>query len=200
MFSGIIETQTPVLDFKKQGEVFSLTVEKPQSFNDIQVGDSISNDGVCLTVDQFDEKNINFVVGIETLRVTSWSTRLKPGTSFVNLERSLKLGDRMHGHLVTGHVDGVATVSKVEKIDQVMNLELTLPKNLVPYIWPKGSVALNGVSLTVNSVKEDVASFHLIPETMKRTNLSKLKPGDLVNVEVDNIARGLVWRADRENA
>ena len=193
MFSGIIESNTSVLNFIPDGEIYKLVVRRPDQYDDLNPGDSISNDGVCLTVESFDEECVEFAVGLETLKVTGWNNRLKAGSK-LNLERSLRFGDRVHGHLVTGHVDGTAVVRKAEIIESVMNLDIELSKGLEQFVWPKGSIAINGVSLTVNAVTGRMVSVHLIPETLKRTNLAELKVEQVVNIEVDNMARGLVWK------
>jgi riboflavin synthase len=169
----------------------------------LSIGDSVANDGVCLTVEAFDEKTIQFALAAETLAVTNWNSNVtdeKRGAAglvgrFVNLERSLRMGDRIHGHLVSGHVDRAARVVRVEDTgpeeNRVRIIDVEIPKDLRAMVWKKGSWALNGVSLTVNSVDHGIASHCLIPETLARTNLGSLKKDDLVNIEVDVFARAL---------
>lgn len=199
MFSGIIESTARVLETRERDGVLELTLERPPAFADVALGDSIAVDGVCLTVERFDSASLQFALGTETLRVTGWSaTRLKSRVR--NLERSIRMGDRIHGHLVTGHVDAQTTIAAAERHGENLRLVIRIPASLRPYVWSKGSVAVNGVSLTVNQVvadsETDTFAVGLIPETLKRTNLGALETGDLVNLEVDNMARGLVRQAE----
>ena len=195
MFSGIIESTARVTSARERDEVLELTIERPAGFDDVTLGDSIAVDGVCLTVERFDHASLQFALGAETLRVTGWSIpRLTQNPR--NLERSLRMGDRIHGHLVTGHVDAQASVASADRQGENLKLVIQTPAALRPYVWSKGSVAINGVSLTVNRVTRETFAVGLIPETLKRTNLGDLKAGDLINLEVDNMARGLVHQAE----
>jgi riboflavin synthase len=198
MFSGIIETEVEVLKFQDEGSIFRLWIRRPDSFDDLHVGDSICVDGVCLTVESFTESELLFAVGPETLKITDWPARLKPGCP-VNVERSLRWGDRVHGHLVTGHVDAVGEISSVERRGDSLLLQVMVPPPVRNLVWKKGSLAVNGVSLTVNSVESDQASFCLIPETLRRTNLGELKKGQVVNLEADWMARFLARQRQLEN-
>lgn len=191
MFSGIVETTSRVLKAELQGDVLRIHIEKPINFSDLKSGDSISTDGVCLTLEAQEPQTLQFALGPETLRVTGWTAdRVKDRV--VNLERSLRLGDRIHGHLVTGHVDARSKVMRVENQGETTTMWIEIPESIKALVWPKGSVTLNGVSLTLNAVGESEFSVGLIPETLKRTNLGTLRVGDAVNVEADNMARGLV--------
>lgn len=191
MFSGIVETTARVLHAESHSGVVRISVEKPNTFNDLSIGDSVSVDGVCLTVETFNDRQMTFALGSETLQVTGWIAASLPGR-VVNLERSLRLGDRVHGHLVTGHVDTRAQVLDARAEGEGLFVRIAVPESLAAYIWPKGSVTVNGASLTINDVKLDSFTVGLIPETLKRTNLKTLNPGVVVNLEVDNMARGLV--------
>lgn len=191
MFSGIVEKLSQIKEVSDGNESVTIQVERPSSFTDIKVGDSIAHNGVCLTVESFNDSTMQFTLGLETLKVTGWSREDLLGRP-INIERSLKFGDRVHGHIVLGHVDFMATVNTVEKLGDNMILTIELPSDYRAYIWPKGSVAVNGVSLTINKVSESTFCVGLIPETLKITNLSLLKAGDLVTVEIDNNARGLI--------
>lgn len=198
MFSGIIETTSRVLRADNYDGVVRINVEKPQEFKDLNVGDSIAVDGICLTVETFDSKIISFALGPETLKVTGWTTS-NVTDRVVNLERSLRLGDRIHGHLVTGHVDSLAKVWEAERQGEGLFLRINIPQSLIPFVWPKGSVTINGVSLTINQVSDGTFTVGLIPETLKRTNLGSLQVGSMVNLEADNLARGLVhWTTLKE--
>lgn len=198
MFSGIVEEKSKIVRVAEliPGRLVRVWVERPASFNDLELGDSVANDGVCLTVEAVDDKTIQFAVAAETLLVTNWQRAVSHGPQSlvgytVNLERSLRFGDRIHGHFVSGHVDAAAKVVRVESFGETRTVDVEIPAALRPMVWKKGSWALNGVSLTVNSVDGGVASHGLIPETLLRTNLGSLQQGDLVNVEVDGFARSI---------
>ncbi len=192
MFSGIVEALSPVKSARAQGNLVFIEVTRPPDFTDIKNGDSIATNGVCLTVEKFDDQTLSFALGAETLAVTGWiESQLKTAT--VNLERSLRMGDRIHGHMVSGHVDGVGKVIAIRDDGGSVLLDIQTPLPLLRYVWKKGSWAVNGVSLTINSVNDDGVVGHcLIPETIKRTNLGGLKVGDQVNLEVDMMARGMI--------
>jgi riboflavin synthase len=202
MFAGIVETTARVLSAQYNGPLLNLTVERPGMFDDLSSGDSICTDGVCLTLEDFNANRMQFALGPETLRVTEWTPTGVMGR-VVNLERSLRLNDRVHGHLVIGHVDTTGNIVEVIRNGDTQMMEILIPSSLKPYIWPKGSIAINGVSLTVNlcSPVDHKFTVGLIPETLRRTNLGQLKPGDRVNLEVDNLARGLVhWASENVQA
>ncbi len=191
MFSGIVETTADVTETWMDGGVLRIKLNKPSDFNDISVGDSIACNGVCLTVEDFDDSFLQFAIAAETLQVTGWSGE-KLLNSSLNLERSLRFGDRVHGHMVTGHVDEMGQVKRFEEVNGSWMLDVSHSEKISPLIWKKGSVAINGVSLTVNAADAGGFSVCLIPETIKRTNLKNLSLGDAVTVEADNMARGLI--------
>lgn len=190
MFSGIVESVMPIVSSLELANVYRIKVKKPSEFNDINLGDSIACDGVCLTVEAFDEDTITFALAAETIRILQWNPQSWIGKRF-NLERSLRFGDRIHGHLVTGHVDSLGDVTRAELDGESFFLDVKVQKSILPYVWKKGSVTLNGVSLTVNELTNDLVSVCLIPETLKRTNLGDLKVGSRVNVEPDYLARAI---------
>lgn len=198
MFSGIIETTAQIqrIEVVQAGSLMRVWIARPPSFNDIHIGDSIAVDGVCLTVEVATPELLQFAIAKETLDVTGWGVAGAGRVEFVwgrhvNLERSLKFGDRIHGHMVAGHVDRSVRVLDVKRDGDMLILKVEIPEDLRPMVWKKGSWAVNGVSLTVNSVEGGVAEHCLIPETLARTNLSGLKVGDFVNVEVDSMARAI---------
>jgi riboflavin synthase len=191
VFSGIIETTARVLECRERDGVLEVTVERPAAIKDLGIGDSVAVDGVCLTIERFDDRSMQFALGAETLRVTGWTAdRLTEAPR--NLESSLRFGDRVHGHLVTGHVDAQSTVNHTEPLGEGLRIVIDTPASLKPYVWSKGSIAVNGVSLTINAVTDTTFAVGLIPETLKRTNLGTLGAGSMVNLEIDNFARGLV--------
>lgn len=197
MFSGIIETHSSIVNVSSKAGLIVLTIKKPSIFNDLNVGDSIAVDGVCLTLEAFDSETMSFSVGPETLRVTGW-TEAGVLNRVVNLERSLRLMDRVHGHLVTGHVDVSARVIEAQSEGEALKLTIEIPEKFRPYFWAKGSVAVNGVSLTINQVTADFFTVGLIPETLKRTNLKLLKAGDRLNLEIDNMSRAFIRQMELE--
>ena len=191
MFSGIVEARARVCQATQKPNLVQITVERPVGFDDIRLGDSVCTNGVCLTVEAFDDRTMQFALGAETLKVTGWSADTL-GDMHVNLERSMRLGDRIHGHLVSGHVDAMGLICKIEPAGGSVFIDIEVPARLAPYIWKKGSWSMNGVSLTVNSIENNRVQVCLIPETLKRTNLGALKVGDPVTIEVDTVARGLI--------
>ena len=181
MFTGIVEQTGRVLKIYKS-DVLKLIIQRPVAFDDLKTGDSLSVDGVCLTIEHLTDKEIGFFVSKETLKTTK-SYILK---KHVNLERSVKYGDRLHGHLMTGHVHGAGTITKAKIDGQTLDLVIKLPKN-IGKIDNKSSISINGVSLTVNAIKENYIHLHIIPETFNKTNLKYLKKDDLVNIEPDSL-------------
>ncbi len=191
MFSGIVETTSAVVDSREESGVVRIFIEKPNNFKDLKAGDSIAVNGVCLTLEECGGDRMRFALGPETLKVTGWTHPSVVGR-VVNLERSLRLGDRIHGHLVLGHVDDIGRITRIDQQSEGgTRLSVEFPDSLAPFLWPKGSVTINGVSLTLNVVEGNLLQVGLIPETLKRTTLGLLKLGDSVNIEIDNMARGL---------
>ncbi|AHI06729.1 riboflavin synthase subunit alpha [Bdellovibrio bacteriovorus W] len=190
MFSGIVESVMPILSSEELSHAYRIKVKKPNEFDDIKLGDSIACDGVCLTVEAFDQETLTFTLAAETIKVLQWTPESWLGKK-LNLERSLRFGDRIHGHLVTGHVDSLGKILRAELQGESFFLDVQVQSTILPYVWKKGSVTLNGVSLTVNELVKDVVSVCLIPETLKRTNLGDLKVGSTINVEPDYMARAV---------
>lgn len=190
MFSGIVESVMPIISSEELVGAYRIKIKKPNEFDDIKLGDSIACDGVCLTVEVFDEIQMTFALAAETIKILEWQPTSWLGKK-INLERSLRFGDRIHGHLVTGHVDSLGIVIRAELEGESFFLDVQVQNSILPYVWKKGSITLNGVSLTVNELKENIISVCLIPETMKRTNLGDLKKGSRLNVEPDYMARAI---------
>lgn len=191
MFSGIVESVQPIINVEAAVGVVRIQVQKPQEFDDLKIGDSVSTNGVCLTVEKFDQKQITFALAAETLQILELKADTLRGQK-VNLERSLKFGDRIHGHLVTGHVDSLGVVKHSRGEGESWFLDVEVQDSILPYLWKKGSITLHGVSLTVNDVQGNKVSVCLIPETLKRTNLGDLKIGDRINIEPDYMAKAVV--------
>lgn len=190
MFSGIVETTGCILSIETRPGVLQLTVVRPPQFEDLKLGDSICVNGVCLTVEKFSAETLQFALGEETLRVTGWADSLFVG-QVLNLERSLRWGDRVHGHLVSGHVDGQGTILKIVEHGEGLSLLVAFSSEFKGLIWNKGSICMNGVSLTVNQLESLQFTVGLIPETVSRTNLKTLRVGDRVNLELDMVAKAL---------
>ena len=186
MFTGIIEATGAVSSYVLGGESARLTISS-QNFetSTISEGDSIAVNGVCLTAATIKERKIEFDVSPETLSVT---TGFKID-QIVNLERALTLQTLIGGHLVSGHVDGVAIVKEIEIVDDNWQVVIECPDRLAKYCVNKGSVTLNGVSLTINHASSNQININLVPHTLSVTNLKSLSVGDFVNIEIDMIAR-----------
>ncbi len=186
MFTGIIEATGAVSSYVLGGESARLIISS-QNFetSTISEGDSIAVNGVCLTAATIREREIEFDVSPETLSVT---TGFKID-QIVNLERALTLQTLIGGHLVSGHVDGVAIVKEIEIIDNNWQVVIECPDRLAKYCVNKGSVTLNGVSLTINHASSNQININLVPHTLSVTNLKSLSVGDFVNIEIDMIAR-----------
>jgi riboflavin synthase len=184
LFTGLIETLGTVRAVRKSSAGARLTIEAP--LEGLAAGESVSVDGVCQTVAGVDGTNFSCDVLRETLRVSTFG-RFRAGVR-VNIERALAAGGRFGGHIVNGHVDGTGTVTEVVK--KPLGIEIALAPELLKYLVPKGSVAVNGVSLTVGpSVRNGRFAVFIIPHTWERTNLKYLKTGSSVNVEIDVVAK-----------
>ena len=186
MFSGIIAATGKIIRIEPLESGESLIIAAGGlDLSDVVVGDSIACSGVCLTVVALSDHSFTVDVSRETLNCTVGLD----GLHEVNLEKALRLADRLGGHLVSGHVDGVGEVVKFERIGESHELVIRAPQTLARYIARKGSISVDGVSLTSNVVSDAEFSINLIPHTMEATTLKRLKPGDRVNLEVDLIAR-----------
>lgn len=188
MFTGIVEEVGVIREALQEGKLRRLFIEAAQVLEGSRVGDSIAVSGVCLTVVELCEGGFAVELAQETLRRTA--PRWEVGQR-VNLERSLALGGRLGGHLVTGHVDGLARVVELRREPGAWDVELELSPELARYVAPKGSVALDGVSLTVAGIRGDRFWVTLIPHTLEATTLKERVEGDVVNFEADLLARYL---------
>ena len=186
MFTGIIQTVARIADVVPHGEDAALRIEASNlGLDDVQLGDSIAVNGVCLTVTSLAPDSFDVMVSKVTLDVTTGLG--KPGP--VNLEKALRLADRLGGHLVTGHVDGIGTITALEPVGECWLLKIRTPHALSKYVAQKGSLCVNGISLTVNAIVRDEVSINLIPHTMQNTMMQYARAGDAVNLEIDLIAR-----------
>jgi riboflavin synthase len=187
MFTGIIEELGSVKAIEILPDAIRLTIEGPLVVSDVNRGDSISVSGACLTAVEHDGTSFTADVMQETLKLTSLAG-IKVGDP-VNLERAMTAATRFGGHVVLGHVDGVGEVISREPSDNWEWVRVSVPKDLMKYVVLKGSITLDGISLTVNEVGDDWVGLSLIPETLAVTTLGSKKPGSKVNVEVDVMAK-----------
>lgn len=187
MFTGLIETVGRVTACEKRGVAAVLTVATTLPVTEIAIGDSVAVNGACLTVTALRETTLTFDVSPETLAGTTIES-MRSGQS-VNLERALRLGDRMGGHIVTGHIDCIGRLVRISETSGNRVLEFSLPPEHVRYLVHKGSVAIDGISLTVNAVSQEGFSVNIIPLTISSTTFAQSKVGDRVNIETDIIGK-----------
>ncbi|RDU38297.1 riboflavin synthase [Neobacillus piezotolerans] len=187
MFTGIIEEIGSVSRIASTAASMALTIEAKKVLEDVGLGDSISVNGVCLTVTSFEKERFTVDVMPETVKATTLKD-LKKGSK-VNLERAMAAGGRFGGHFVSGHIDGTGTIKKKRKVENAVYYEIEADPALMPYLILKGSVAVDGTSLTVFGVTGDTFTVSLIPHTLSETILSLKGAGDIVNVECDMLGK-----------
>ena len=203
MFTGLIEGICRVSSVRRSGGGMVLSVDlgslaegsKIGSTCSLQVGDSIAINGACLTVTELRGSIVDFDVSGETLARTTLGG-LKPASE-VNIERAMKVSDRFGGHFVAGHIDGVATIKSIKRDGQFADMRFAADAELLGQMVIKGSVAVDGVSLTIAGMDESGFSVVLIPETLRKTTLGKVKIGDKVNIEIDIIAKMVKKQVDK---
>ena len=187
MFTGLVEATGKITSLEPQGPGMRLVVDARELAEGVNIGDSIANNGCCLTVIEINNNCLTFEAGPETLAKTSLGT--KQAGDAINLERSLQVGDRLGGHLVTGHVDGVGMLDERQDEQEWSTLWFKVPAQLTRQMAPKGSITVEGVSLTLVDVESDRFSVALIPHTLQATTLGTLQIGDSVNLETDLLAK-----------
>jgi riboflavin synthase len=187
MFTGIIEDKGKVIRLEHRGQEKKLTLELPINLTEVQLGDSININGVCLTIVEKRGRTIVLDLSSETLQKTVLG-ELKEGDQ-INFERALKLTDRLGGHIVTGHIDGIGVITEKRKEGDFLQLKIRIPKLVSRYVVQKGSIAIDGISLTVNECEDEEIKMTLIPYTLKKTTLIDKKVGDRVNVEADILGK-----------
>ena len=189
MFTGLVSELGSITTITRGESSAVFTIKAPQSVAGLSVGDSIAVNGVCLTATSLTADSFTADVMVQTLNLTSLS-QVEAGSQ-VNLELAAKMDMRMGGHIVQGHVDGVATVLQLAPGEKWAQFDISVPAELMKYVVAQGSITLDGVSLTVGSFEDgsNLVTVWLIPETLAKTNLGGKKPGDLVNVEVDILAK-----------
>lgn len=190
MFTGIVEGIGKIIKIEKKTSnrsAVKMTVDLGKHARGLKIGQSVALNGVCLTVTGISNSKCNFEMIEETTKKTDLGN-LKEG-GIINIERSLKVGDRMEGHFVLGHVDGVGIIKKIETKPKEIKIWFEIPKNLTKFVVQKGSIAIDGISLTVVNVQKNLASVCLIPHTVDVTNFHTRKIGDKVNIETDILGK-----------
>ena len=195
MFTGIIQGVGKIEKISqntKNRSAFQMTVDLGKHAKGLKVGQSVALNGVCLSATKISKNKCDFEMIDETIKQTDLGN-LVSGDK-VNIERSLKIGDRMEGHFVLGHVDGVGIIKKIEKKPKEIKVWFEVPKKLVKFVVKKGSIAIDGISLTVVDVTKNNASVCLIPHTIKITNFQSKKVGDKINIETDILGKYILKR------
>lgn len=187
MFTGLVETVGELCGRSLNGNAGKLRIKPHQELKHPLHGESIAVNGTCLTLEHTEGEVLVFHAMQETFARTNLGSL--PVGSLVNLERAMAVGDRFGGHLVSGHVDGVGTVASIQRKGDDIELKLNLPGSVIPYLVPKGSICIDGISLTVAALGTDFLTVHLIPVTWNETNLRFRSPGDEVNLEADVIGK-----------
>jgi riboflavin synthase len=187
MFSGIVEELGELKKISRRGNVTLVEIHARHINDDVKTGDSISVNGACLTAIRNESGVLAFEVMPETLKVTNLGVlRIKDK---VNLERALKIGDRLSGHFVTGHIDTIGVIRRKVYINNNLCFEVAVPANFMNYCLPRGSIAIDGISLTIVEKKSNTFTIYIIPHTLKNTTLGFKGPSDKVNVEFDILAK-----------
>ena len=194
MFTGLIETICGVKSFRQSGGGALLTVDLGGAAGEVKVGDSIAVNGVCLTVARLAGSRVDFDISAETLAKTTLGKLTS--SSQVNIERAMKADDRFGGHFVLGHIDGAATIKSIEHQGQFAVMKFEVTAELLGQMVIKGSVAVDGISLTISEMDETAFSVALIPQTLEKTTLGKAKVGDTVNIETDIIIKAVNKRLE----
>jgi riboflavin synthase len=189
MFTGLISSLGVVAAITKNDEYAKLTIKDAKVASQIKVGESVSVNGTCLSVVEFDTQSFAVDVMVQTLKLTAIGSLTKG--DLVNLELATKSGEPLGGHIVQGHIDCIGKVVEIKKAEKWLALTVSIPTERIAYVVPQGSIAIDGVSLTVSEVDDskNTITVWLIPQTLELTNLGKKLPGDLVNIEVDILAK-----------
>ena len=199
MFTGLVEALGKVSSVEKSAESAVFTFDSVPFADQLQIGDSVSVNGTCLTVTKLGSETFSVDVMTQTLKLTSLQN-LEKGDA-VNLERAALVSSRLGGHIVQGHIDGTGSIALLAPGEKWLQMDIQFPGELMKYVVPQGSICVDGVSLTVGSVADALnqITVWLIPETLAKTNLSAKKPGDLVNIEVDVLAKYVERLTKRDN-
>ncbi|WP_096434796.1 riboflavin synthase [Alteribacter populi] len=204
MFTGIIEEKGTIQQIRQSGEAIVMNIQASEILSDVKLGDSIAVNGVCLTVTEFDSKSFSVDLMPETVRNTS--LRMLTKGSEVNLERAMAANGRFGGHFVSGHVDGLGRIISKKKDANAVYYEIEVDDVLIKYMMLKGSVSVDGTSLTVFGVHDHSFIISIIPHTIEETIIGQRKPGDVVNIEADMLAKYMEqfllkrFRADEQSS
>ncbi len=198
MFTGLIESVGRVSKLRSRNDYRVITIDSEIPVSEIVIGESIAVNGACLTVTNIGSKSFDAEASPETIARTTFNS-ISPGHN-VNLERAMKLGDRLGGHLVSGHIDTVGRVASFGPIGLSHQLSISFPDSFDRLIIEKGSIAIDGVSLTINNCSRGLCSVNIIPHTIKTTNLHKLKAGSGVNLEFDLIGKYILKSNSEDNS
>jgi riboflavin synthase len=189
MFTGIIKNTGKVLKILKKNKGFELEIYSNLTYSKKDIGTSIAVNGVCLTLVKCVKKSLFFFISYKTFEITNFKFIKK--NSIVNFERSLKFGDEIAGHFVQGHVDTTGKLLSLEKLSKTWTINIQIPKSFATLLVDKGSISINGVSLTIVKVRNNKFSLVVIPHTLRMTNIIKLNKNDVVNVEFDIVIKYL---------
>ena len=200
MFTGLISSLGVVEAITKGNEYAKLTIKDANICGQIQIGDSVSVNGTCLSVTAFDNQIFTLDVMVQTLKLTAIGSLSKG--DLVNLELATKAGEPLGGHIVQGHVDCIGKVLEIKEAEKWVALTVTIPEEKMRYVVPQGSIAIDGVSLTVGEIDDskNAITVWLIPQTLELTNLGKKSPADLVNIEVDILAKYVERLVNKKSA
>ena len=187
MFNGIVEELGELKKVSKRGDVTLFEFQAEKILEDVNIGDSISVNGTCLTIIKKESDSLYFEVMPQTFNVTNLMTlKIKDK---VNLERALKIGDRLSGHFVTGHIDCIGIIRRKNYINDNLSFEIAIPTKFMHYVLPQGSIAIDGISLTIVDKRANTFTVYIIPHTLKNTTLGFKGPSDKVNIEFDILAK-----------
>lgn len=194
MFTGIVQGKGSILSIEKNGPVWTFQISLPEAAG-LQRGASVAINGVCLTATDIDGDLVAFDVIQESLERTNLS-RLSEGDE-VNVERSLKMGDELGGHLLSGHIMGLGEITARTEVGEGIDMTIEVPKTMMKFIHEKGYIGLNGASLTIGQVHEDSFDVHLIPETLRLTTFGQVVAEDTINIEIDSMTQTIVATVER---
>tara|TARA_Y100001970_G_scaffold150891_2_gene184946 strand:- start:3524 stop:4123 length:600 start_codon:yes stop_codon:yes gene_type:complete len=190
VFTGIVSGTAPILRIAEGEGIRKITVDLGDFLDGLETGASVSLDGVCMTVVSMDSREVTFDAISETLDRTTLSDRSEG--DWLNVERSMKLGDELGGHILSGHIMGTAEIIESKEIGEGLDLLISIPDGCSPFILEKGFIAVDGMSLTVGKCDEESFGLHIIPETLRITTLDKKVVGDRVNIEIDSRTQAVV--------
>ena len=194
MFTGIVQGTAKIVEIENKGTINTIVIELP-NIESLEIGASVSIDGVCLTVTQINNSKVSFDVIQETLSRTTLG--YLEVDNMVNFERSLKFGDEIGGHLLSGHIIATGLVGDKVESGEGVDLSILVPLSIEKYIMEKGYVAIDGISLTIGEVTDSKFNLHIIPETIRQTTINSKQVGDAVNIEIDSTTQTIVSTVER---